>query len=358
MNRNLSFAVFFTVAASLFTLTGHAQYEFVDVKTIEHTGIKSQDITGTCWSFSTASFVESELMRMGKGEIDLSEMFIVRKIYEDKARNYVLRQGKANFSQGALAHDLIRTMAREGIMLESAYPGLLDGDTIHNHSELEAALKGYLDGVLSQNHPSKKWESGFNGILDAYLGALPADDSKAYYSKLGLKAEDYISVTSFSHHPYGEDFILEIPDNYSNGSYYNVQLDDLVRLVNHALDKGFTLAWDGDVSEKGFKAKQGLAILPSDIDRDSVFQIPGEEIKVTQANRQENFESLYTTDDHLMHLIGRAKDKNGTTYYIIKNSWGEIGDFDGLLYMSESYLRMKTVSLLLHENGVPKDIKH
>ncbi len=334
-----------------------AQYDFVDIKTIDHTGIKSQDITGTCWSFSTSSFIESELMRLGKGEYDVSEMFIVRKIYQDKANNYILRQGSAAFSQGALAHDLIRTMGEEGILLDSDYPGLIGEDSLHDHSEMEAALKGYLDGVLSQKHPSQKWKVGFSGILDAYLGELPQKDPKQLYAQLGLKASDYISFTSFSHHPYNKEFILEIPDNYSNGSYHNLKLDDMMLLINHALDNGFTICWDGDVSEKSFKAKQGLAILPTDIKRDSVFQIPGEEIEVDQAMRQEAFESLNTTDDHLMHLIGWAKDKNGTDYYIIKNSWGEIGDCKGLIYMSEAYVRMKTVGILVHQEGVPKKIK-
>ncbi|GAB5539613.1 MAG: C1 family peptidase [Salibacteraceae bacterium] len=336
----------------------HAQYKFTDKQRIDCTPVKSQDITGTCWSFSTASFLEAEMIREGKGDLDLSEMFIVRNIYKDKARNYMLRQGKANFSQGALAHDLIRMADQEGIMLEKDYNGLVSNDSVHNHSEMEAGLKGFLDGVRASKHLSQKWPKALDGILDAYMGPVPTSAKPRELAKeLGFKASDYVSYTSFTHHPFGEEFILEIPDNYSNGSFKNITLDRLVSLVDHALSNGYSLAWDGDVSERTFKAQKGLAILPLDAKRDSLFDVPGEEIKVTQQSRQIAFESLRTTDDHLMHLVGSAVDANGTKYYIIKNSWGEISDFEGYLYMSESYFRLKTVSVLLHKDGVPKSVK-
>jgi bleomycin hydrolase len=348
-------AAFIIAILSLTSLS--AQYAFVEESKLECTEVKSQDKTGTCWSYSTSSFIESELLRMGKGKQDLSEMYIVRNIYRDKARNYILRQGTSNFSQGALAHDLIRMVGQVGLMYESDYSGLVGEDTAHNHSEMEAALKGYLDGVRKSRNVSDKWMNGFDGILDAYLGPVPAGKNpQKLASSFGVNAKDYVSYTSFTHHPFGESFILELPDNYSNGSFNNVTLDELMKIIDEALANGYSLAWDGDVSEKGFAAKSGLAIVPKDPKRDSLFTILGDEISVTQEFRQEQFERLKTTDDHLMHIIGTAKDENGTKYYIIKNSWGEISDFDGFLYMSESYVRLKTVGILLHKDGVPKKL--
>jgi bleomycin hydrolase len=299
---------------------------------------------------------------MGKGNLDLSEMYIVRNIYQDKARNYMLRQGSAAFSQGALAHDLIRMISIAGVMPESSYTGLVGADSVYNHEEMEAGLKGYLDGVRSQKKLSQTWPTAFSGILDAYMGVVPESftvngkktNALDYAKSLEINPDNYLSITSFSHQLFNETFILEIPDNYSNGSFYNVPLDVLIKIIDEALAKGYTLAWDGDVSERGFKAQKGLAILPENPKRDSLFDKPGAELKVTQESRQAAFESLETTDDHLMHLLGTAKDANGTKYYIIKNSWGEISGFDGFLYMSESYVRMKTVSILLHKDGVAK----
>ncbi|MCO4807593.1 aminopeptidase [Salibacteraceae bacterium] len=349
------FATFLIAMSSLTSL--NAQYTFVEEKKLECTEVKSQDNTGTCWSFSTSSFIESELLRMGKGNQDLSEMYIVRNIYRDKARNYILRQGTSNFSQGALAHDLIRMMGQVGLMFESDYSGLVGEDSTHNHSEMESALKGYLDGVRKSKNVSDKWMAGFDGILDAYLGPLPAGkDPQKLAASFGIKASDYVSYTSFTHHPFDAPFILELPDNYSNGSFNNVPLDDLMKIIDEALANGYSLAWDGDVSEKGFAARSGLAIVPKDPKRDSLMTIPGEELIVSQELRQEQFERLKTTDDHLMHMIGTAEDENGTKYYIIKNSWGAISDFDGFLYMSESYVRLKTVGILLHKDGVPKKL--
>lgn len=354
------------IVISTFVLCNEAysQYEFFNEKRIETTEVKSQDITGTCWSFSTASFIESELLRQGKGSYDLSEMFVVRSIYKDKARNYMLRQGEANFSQGALAHDLIRAYEMHGAMPESVYSGLINSDTTHNHSELESGLKGYLDGVSKGRKLSDRWSVAFGGVLDAYLGKVPEKfeykgksyTPESFANSLGIKANEYVSLTSFTHHPYYSDFILEIPDNYSNGSFVNITLDELVATVDNAIEKGYSLAWDGDVSEKTFKMKEGLAILPKDPKRDSLYVIPGEEIVVNSAIRQTNFENLSTTDDHLMHLVGIAQDENGVKYYIIKNSWGERGHFKGYLYMSEAYFRMKTIGILMHKDALPKEI--
>lgn len=338
-----------------------AQYVFRTEKKINCTAVKNQANTGTCWSFATTSFLESEVIRMGATDIDLSEMYIVRNIYKDKAKNYVLRQGKANFSQGSLAHDLIRMASQQGLVTEEAYSGMLEGETRHNHSEMENGLKGFLDGVRTSKQLSKKWFPAFTAILDAYLGAAPTQFSyqsknytpKSFAHKLGINAEDYISITSFTHHPFYDQFILEIPDNYSNGAFYNVPLEEMMSIIDYTLLAGYTISWDGDVSEKGFSARDGIAVLPKSSEREDLFSIPGEEIAVNQINRQENFESYSTTDDHLMHIVGIALDQTGTKYYIIKNSWGEISDHNGYLYMSEAYMKMKTVSVMLHKDAVP-----
>lgn len=356
---------FLTIQFLLMTIVLFGQYEFKVEKLLECTPVKSQDNTGTCWSFATSSFIESELIRMGKPAIDLSEMYAVRNIYKDKARNYILRQGKANFSQGSLSHDVIRAFNMFGAMPESVFSGIQPGDQKHDHAEMEAAMNGFLIGVLKNtNKISNKWKQAVAGILDAYLGEAPEKflfqgkeyTPESFAKSLSINTDDYISITSFSHHPFYEEFILEIPDNYSNGKFFNIPVDELQRVVEQALQAGYTVAWDGDVSEKGFSAKNGIALMPTDLARTDLFSEPGQEEKVTQAMRQDNFENLTTTDDHLMHLVGIAKDKKGNSYFIVKNSWGEISDYKGYLHMSIPYFRMKTMSIMVHKNGIPADI--
>ncbi len=352
--------------SSLFlSVTCFAQYEFEHTKDVQCTNIKNQSRTGTCWSFATSSFIESELMRMGKGNHDLSEMYVVRNIYKDKAQNYMLRQGKANFSQGSLSHDLIRMIASKGVVPESIYSGLAEGDTAHNHSEMEAVLKGMMDAVLKSKKPSQKWKSAFDAVLDTYMGPCPESfeyngkmtSPKELASDLGLDSKEYVSLTSFSHHPYYEKFILEIPDNYSNGYFYNIPLEELMTIMDQAVDQGYTVAWDGDVSEKGFSAREGIAVLPMDEKREDLFKQPGDEIEANASVRQAQFENYTTTDDHLMHLVGKAKDQNGTPYYIIKNSWGEISPYKGYMYMSETYAKMKTVAIMVHKDVLTQKVK-
>jgi len=351
----------------LFSLFGNglfAQYQFTEVNRIACTPIKSQDRTGTCWSYSTISFLESELMRLGQSEIDLSEMYIVRNIYLDKARNYVLRQGKANFSQGSLAHDVIRAYHMAGVVPESIFSGKLNPDDVHNHGDMEAAMKGMLDGITKQKQPNPRWMNGINALMDVYMGKTPEKfnykgkeyTAESFANSLKINPKDYLSFTSYTHHPFYEECIIEIPDNYSNGSYFNIPVDELQAIVDNALANGYTVSWDGDVSEKGFSSRDGLAILPQDAKRKNKFTKPGKEISVNQALRQSTFMNYSTTDDHLMHIVGTAKDQNGTKYYIIKNSWGEISDYKGYLYMSEAYLRLKTVGILVNKNSVPKNV--
>ncbi len=354
--------IFSTLAILVSQAFAMAQYTFSTEKMAPCTQVKNQQKTGTCWSFATTSFLESEAIRMGEQDVDLSEMFVVHNIYKDKAINYVLRQGKANFSQGALAHDLIRAVTEHGVVPESVYSGRENEEEVYNHSELEKGLKGFLDGVISAKKiDSQNWQDAVDAILDVYMGDAPQSfvvegdmmmDAKRYARKLKLDVKDYVNLTSFSHHPFYNSFILEVPDNYSNGSFYNLPIDDLMNTIEFALMEGYTVAWDGDVSEKGFSAKEGLAILPV-TQSEEQWKQPVAEQSVTQQTRQDGFMNYSTTDDHLMHMVGIALDQKGNKYFIIKNSWGEISDYKGFLYMSEAYVRAKTVGVLLHKNAIP-----
>jgi bleomycin hydrolase len=338
-------------------------YDFTVAFNHDRTDVKNQGSTGTCWCFATASFLESELLREGKGEYNISEMFIVKNIYMDKAFNFVHRNGKANFSEGALSHDFIRAASRHGLVPEEVYDGLDEGVTQHSHGEMVTLLEGMLTNLVKKGgSPSKKWDDAFRSVVDAYLGKAPTEFNfkdksytpKSFAESLEFDAKDYVNLTSFNHHPFGEECVLEIPDNFSSGSYLNVPIDQVVATIDHAIENGFTVAWDGDVSERTFNRSRGLAIMPANPSRRDAFRKPGEEVMYTQEMRQETFESHSLTDDHLMHLTGIAHDNVGNKYYIIKNSWGTVGEHDGYLYMSEAYVRAKTIAITLHKDGVPK----
>lgn len=349
--------IFIGFAYFLTTQTGLAQYNFEILHQVENTPVKSQGKTGTCWSFASVSFLESELIRNNKDQLDLSEMFIVRDVYKDKAKNYILRQGNANFSEGALAHDMLNAALRKGVVPENVYSGKRNDS--HNHKEMFSELKMYLDSIIEVKDIPVDWEQNMEMIFDKYL--TPYDDSflvqenqynaKKYYDFLGLQLEDYVNVTSFSHHPFNTEFILEIPDNYSNGKYLNVEISKLQEMVDNAIVNGHSVIWDGDVTERGFSAQRGLAINPIEFN-EKCFDNPCIELKETQEDRQRAFENYRTTDDHLMHLVGIAKDESGGKYYIIKNSWGEISDYKGYLMMSESYFISKTVGVTINKDFV------
>lgn len=336
-------------------------YEFTIQKSLDTTDVKSQGNTGTCWSFASTSFIESELVRTGKGQHDLSEMFVVKNVYLDKAHNFLRRQGKTNFGQGALAHDYIRAASRHGLVPESVYDGLDEGESKHDHSEMFSVLDGMLQGLVKRRRLSTRWPDAFDSVTSVYLGESPLEFSyegetfspKSFAQALGFDANNYVNITSFNHQPFGESFVLEIPDNFSSGSFHNVPIDDLVATIDRAIENGYTVAWDGDVSERGFSKSKGLAVLPVK-DRKDFLKYPGEELVVDQQMRQDTFEAHSTTDDHLMHLTGIAHDQDGNKYYLIKNSWGEVGDHDGYLYMSEAYVRLKTIAILVHKDAAAK----
>jgi len=363
-------------------------YKFTPVVELKATPVKNQASTGTCWCFATTSFIESELLRMGKGEYDLSEMFIVRDNYTDKLNDNYLRQGKGNLGPGSVGHDWMYGFKNYGIVPDEVYNGLNYGSPTHNHGELNAFINAVAAVPVQRKNESEQYHKIVDAILDTYLGKIPENFTykgvnytpKSFAASLGINPGDYVEITSFTHFPFYTQGLLEIPDNWRMERYYNVPLDELIQTMDYALHNGYTIAWDGDVSERGFSHSKGVAIFPelSKVDNYSTtdrarlekmspgerseeafkFASPFPEVNVTQEIRQAGFENFTTTDDHLMHLTGIVKDQNGTKYYIKKNSWGtDRNTFGGYLNMSESYVRAKTISILVHKNAIPAEIK-
>jgi len=360
-------------SAALFAQTSEP-YEFKEVKNLACTPIKSQDQTGTCWAFSTASFLESEALRLGKGPQDLSEMFVVRNIYHQKCDNYVRRQGHAQFGEGGLAHDELNAVQQYGLMSEAAYPGRKDPSKPYDHSQLQKNLKTLCDGFVAQATAGKlptNWIARVDSVLDAEFGKLPLKfvvgqtefTPLSYRDFLGINPDDYVTVTSFTHHPFYATFILEVPDNWSNGRFYNVPISDLMRCAKNSIQQGYTVEWDTDVSNPDFAAGKGMAMVAEknwqDKDataRANTFKTWEPEKSVTQEYRQQLFDRQETMDDHLMHIVGVADEKHSGMYYIVKNSWGEISDRKGFVYVSEAYMRVNTISFTVHKNAIPSDL--
>lgn len=370
MNRNVLLLLLLLIVAPI--SNAQEPYQFTTLIDLQATPVESQGVTGTCWSFSTSSFLESEITRISGKQIDLSEMYSVRNTYPKKAWNYVMRQGKAQFSEGGLAHDVINSVELNGLVPQQAYSGLEAGSDRHNHAEMVAVIKAMLDTYIDNpgRSLSANWKMAVESVLDTYLGKKPAQfiyEGKNYtpdsfLDMTGLDPADYVSITSFSHLPYYEKNILNIPDNFSNGQFYNLPLDEFMQVIDSALDDGFTLSLDCDVSERGFSSKNGVAIVPEDASLTAkAWTAVYPELEVDQQLRQQTFESFSTTDDHLMHITGKLKDQFGNTYYKVKNSWGtseERTAFGGYVYFSESYMRLKSISVMVHKDALPKKISN
>jgi len=393
MKKCLFCWIILLISVSLFAQNSENEaYIFTVVKEVKATPVKNQARSGTCWAYSALSFFESELLRMGKPEYDLSEMWIVRHTYPAKAEKYLRLHGSLNLAAGGSFEDVVWVMRNFGIVPQDVYQGLNYGEGKNVHSELDATTKAYADAILKTADRSNAsalttaWMTGFEGILDAYLGKLPEKfnyNGKEYTPQsfmkwLGLNMDDYVSITSFTHHPFYKPFILEIPDNWIWGLSYNVPMNEMLEIVHQALNNGYSVAWASDVSEKGFAYRKGVAVVPvtnteemtdsdkarwigvSDKDRETQIMNltkPVTERKITQEIRQIAFDNFQTTDDHGMHITGIAQDQNGNTFYKVKNSWGtDDSKYEGYFYLSEAYFLYKTMSIMVHKNAIPKNI--
>ncbi len=376
MKNFKSLLYFIIIAFFLMPVKSWSQdkYKFTIQKELKANTVKNQGNTGTCWSFATCSMLESELLRNGKKEIDLSEMYIVRCAYIEKAVLYVRLHGKYNFDEGGEAHDVINMMRKYGLLPLNEYPGKKDDEKMYDHSKMKNDLKNYLDKLLEENESNfpTDWIKGFEKILDKYMGKVPKtfEINKTQYNPitymkdyLEINPDDYIEFTSFNHHPFYQKFFLEIPDNWSFDLYNNIPLDDLIEIIDSSIAKGYTVGWGGDVSENEFSQFEGLAIVPetewsrkNEVEQSRTLTVTEKELKVTQENHQRSFDNFTTTDDHFLHITGTAKDQSGNKFYFTKNSWGDKGAYKGYLYLSEQYIRLKTISIIVNKSTVPARI--
>ena len=350
----------------------YGPYKFKTKIEIPHTPVKSQDSTGTCWAFATISFLESEHLRIHGDTLDLSEVFVARQVYPKKAENYIRMHGRSNFWEGSLSHDAIGAIQRFGILPESAYPGQRNKKGEHDHREMAAVLKAMLDAVLKKpaGKLSTRWAPAFESVLDVYLGEVPdvfdyagtQMTARQFCDEvLNLDLSEYVQLTSFTHHPYYETFRLEVPDNWSAfDQYYNVPLDVLEGIVDQALALGYSVTWDGDVSEKSdANKKRGYSIIPEDAKiKLKEIEKPVPEKEVDQTLRQETFDNFETKDDHLMHLIGVAHDQTGKKFFIVKDSWYSDTDYHGKIYLSQAYFQLKTIAVMLHRDALLQNVRN
>lgn len=352
------------------------KFVFTNKINLENSSVKNQGSSGTCWSYSTNSFLESEMARMGKKPIDIAEIYTARCVYIDKADAYVRMHGAVSWGDGGSCHDVINMYAKYGVVPQSVYTGLNYGTTKNKFGEMQAILKGMLDAIV--RNPNGKltpnWKTAFQRVLDTYLGEYPETfqwEGKEYTPKtfaqkyVGIDPKDYVELSSFSDKPYYEQTILMVPDNWSWDKVYNVKMNDITDAIDYALDNGYTVAWATDVSEKYFSWKNGVAFVPEkeweDMEEDeqkALFNGPKPERKITAKMRQEAFDNYSTTDDHGMHIVGSATDQSGREYYMVKNSWGEKNDYKGYIYVTKAYVKYKTTAFLVHKNGLPKELKN
>lgn len=359
-------------------------FVFTTVKEHPITSVKNQNRSSTCWSFSALSFMESELLRQGKGEYDFAEMFVVHHTMMDRAERYVRLHGDNSFSPGGSFYDIVYCMKNYGIVPQEAMNGIMYGDTLPVHNEVDAVASAYVNAIAKSKLTklSPVWKQGLSAIYDTYLGSCPETfvykgkefTPMSFTQSLGLDLNDYVSLTSFTHHPFYSEFAIEIQDNWRNALSWNLPIDEMMAVVDNAVNKGYTVAWASDVSETGF-TRNGIAVLPdmthpdftgSDMarwigltaedKRKEATSKPGPEKEVTQDMRQIAFDNWETTDDHGMLIYGIAKDQNNKEYYMVKNSWGTNNKYKGIWYVSKAFAKYKTINILVHKEAIPKDI--
>ncbi|MBE8713878.1 aminopeptidase C [Sphingobacterium hungaricum] len=382
------------LAAALFTASFHAQaqdnlinslkanvsdnskegFKFTEVINLGNTSIKDQGSSGTCWAYSGNSFLESEMIRMGKQPVDISPIFTARNTYLEKAVTYVRLHGDQAQGDGGQLHDVLTIFRKYGAVPKDVYTGLKPGQTRNNFSEMGSLLQGMNETIVKNKKLSPTWKTAFAAAMDAYLGEVP--ESFTYAGKtytprtfadqvIGINPDDYVGISSFDAYPYHKPFVLLIPDNWSFESFQNVEINELTDVIDEALKNGYTVAWATDVSEKNFSWKNGVAFVPekpfeqlTKEEQDNLFNGPKPEANITPQQRQEAFDDYSTTDDHGMHIVGLVKDQNGKEYYIVKNSWGESNDYKGYMYATKEYVRYKTISLLVHKNALKPALKN
>lgn len=363
-------------------------YQFTMVVDLPATSVKDQQSSGTCWAFSGLSFLESELIRMGKGEHDLAEMWLVQADYHLRAIDFVRWQGAKNFGPGAESNNVMDRIADAGIVPEQTYPGLEYGEDVHVHGEMDILLDVYVNAVVENENGnlSTAWLRGYDGILEAYLGEKPkafeydgaSYNPMSFRDEMGIVPADYVEISSFTHHPFYTQFVMEVPDNWSLGTVYNVPMNEMLQTAYAALDAGYTILWGSDVSEKGFTHRNGLAIIPEDDmnelngseqakweamteeERKSMlysFDTIVQEKMITQKMRQLAFDTYKTEDDHGMHITGYVTNQSGEKFFKVKNSWGTENPYGGYFYASEPWFLYKTLSIMVHNDAVPKEVK-
>lgn len=387
MNR-----LFVTLLALLLALPVVAKepksgYKFTDCKTVRTTSVKNQFRSGTCWCFSALSYLENEILRAGGEEMDLSEMWIVRNVYFEKAVKYVRLHGALNFAVGGAFHDVTEGIKKYGIVPQEVYEGLNYGTKLPHFNEIDAVLKAYVDAIIKNPNRTltTAWQAGLNGILDAYFGKMPETfdykgqtyTPQSFAASLPIKMEDYVCLSSFTHHPFYTTFVIEVPDNWMWASVYNVPLEEMMAIIDNALNNDYSIGWASDVSEKGFSRTKAFAVVPEDnIDNMSgtdaerwgamserernkalyTLDKPGKEKTITQQMRQEAYDNYQTTDDHGMVIVGTATDQRGNPYYKVKNSWGTDSPYKGYYYFSRPFVEYKTMSIMVNKSAIPEEI--
>lgn len=350
-----------------------AGFTFTELINLGNTSIKDQGSSGTCWSYSGNSFLESEMIRQGKKPVEISQIYTAYNTYLEKAKTFVKLHGDQAQGEGGQLHDVLTIYRKYGAVPREVYTGLQAGQTRNNFSEMSSLIEGMQQTIVKGKKISPTWQKAITSVMDTYLGVPPQSfqyNGKTYTPRtfadqvIGLNPDDYVGISSFKEHAYYKPFVLLIPDNWSFESFYNVQMNDLTDIIDNALQNGYTVAWATDVSEKSFSWKNGLAYVPekefekmTKEEQNEMFNGPKPEAKITEDQRQAAFDDYSTTDDHGMHIVGLVKDQNGKEYYIVKNSWGASNDYKGYMYASKEYVKYKTISILIHKNAIQKGIR-